>query len=419
MRRFPIHLFLALGLLAACGQQKEKAPSPPRGTDEVSALPRNSFPYRIEIKYAQSFEVQYRDNYKIVRTGAELHSWKGEEARPLRETLVLVQRGTPHPPLEEEPAGASVIEVPVRTVAVNHENTEVFLRELGLTDRLVAVGGLVSYDDSIRQAAADGRLGKVNYSWHQPPNLEVMLDRDPDLFLMTISNLDFAESIEKCRALNIPTAPVLNWSEADYLARAEWIKYFALFFNAEQRAEQVFNRIERRIDSLKRIVTERVAERPTIVWGYYAGKDRWIIHRNSVASQFLEDAGLNNVFADPDAPFRNSGEEISSEWLLEQAKDAENWIIGDVHSAALPPDRFMQSFRSWRNDRLFHNMVRRKPEVNAFDWYGTAPVRPDIVLSDLVRLFHPEMLPEYRPYFLGHFDKETMKLPLEKSDELY
>ena len=155
-----------------------------------------------------------------------------------------------------------------------------------------------------------------------------------------------------------------------------------------------------------------------MIWGYYAGKDRWIVHRNSVEAQFMRDAGARNLLEDFERPIRNGGDPISSEELLSRAHTATNWMIGDVHSAALPSTNYMDQFSAWCNGKLYHNMKRSKPEVNAFDWYSRAAVRPDLVLADLVKLLYPDNLKAHELHFLDHFDKR-MKLPLKVNESLY
>ncbi len=132
----------------------------------------------------------------------------------------------------------------------------------------------------------------------------------------------------------------------------------------------------------------------------------------------MRDVGINNVLEDFTKPTRNGGESITSERLLSSANGATHWVIGDVHSASLPPGNFMEQFRSWDAGKLYHNMKRSKPKVNAFDWYGSAPVRPDLVLADLIKLIYPDLLASHELYFMDHFDKST-PLPLEVNENLY
>lgn len=409
---------LTLLIISACGQKMDQSTGQDGEHSSTVQQTKDHFPHKVEIQHARHFSVSYHGNYKVVKTNATLQKWEGGSGEQTKEDiLVLVQKGTTAPALTGELAGATIISIPAETIAVNIENGECFLAALGLKDRIVAVGGAISYDDTIRQKVLDKQIGQIGYSWHQPSNLEVLLQRKPEVFFMNIANLDFASSLEKSRQVGIPTASVFEWAEADYMGLAEWIKFYAVFFNAEQKANEVFNGIQSRVDSLKQLVAT-VPTKPTVIWGYYTGKDRWLVHRNSIEAQFMKDAALTNIFEDFSRPVRNSGEPISSEELLAKGKNAEHWMIGDIHSAALPSSNYLNAFQSWRSGKLYHNMKRSKPKANAFDWYGTAIVRPDIVLSDLIKLIHPELLPAHELFFMDHFDKAT-KLPLETSDALY
>lgn len=404
---------LIVSLMNACGSPSQK------GEDSYESYDaeKDYFEQKVTPAYAQNFKVSYHKHYKVVRTNAELSSWEGGGNEVKEDVMVLVQRGTPVPELTGALADATVITIPAERVAVNIENGENYIAELGLFDRVVAVGGAISYDDSVRSRVISGDLAQIGYSWHQPANLELLLERKADLFLMNLSNLDFASTLDKSRQLRIPTASVFEWAEKSYLARAEWIKYYSLFFNAEAAANEKFEQVASSVESIKAQMAD-LPERPSMIWGYYAGKDRWIVHRNSVEAQFMRDAGVHNLLEDFTRPTRNSGDPISSEALLSLGHEANYWMIGDVHSAALPSDNYMNRFDAWRSGRLFHNMKRSKPQVNAFDWYGRGAVRPDLILADLVKLLYPDQLPEHELHFMEHFDKQ-MTFPLDVNESLY
>lgn len=349
----------------------------------------------------------------MVKTHAKITRWGSEETQLIEDVMVLYQNGTEPPELKGDLLNASLIKIPVTRIATNLESSESFIEELGEQNKIQAVAGLISYNDSIRQAVLKGEIGQVGYSWHQPPNHEVLLERNVDLFFMTLSNLDIKEALTKCRQLGVPTATVFNWAESNYLARAEWIKFFALFFNEEEKADRIFESIVSRVDEIKQKVNA-LPEKPTGMWGYYTGKGRWLVHHNSVEAQLLKDAGVDNIFYDSLLPIRNGGEPLSTEQLIEKAGNVTHWIIGDVHSAELPGENIMSSFAAWRSgNRLYHNMKRSKPEANAYDWYGTAPVRPDYVLADLVKLIHPKIELNHEAVFMDRFDKH-FKFPIEE-----
>jgi len=364
------------------------------------------FLHKVQPEYAQHFAVSYHGNYKIVKTDATFYpDGKQADGKSRQDILVLVQKGTQPPPLTGDLQEAQVIYIPVETVAVNVQHSESFLRELGLVERINAIGGLFSYDDVMRNKALSGEIGQVGYSWHSPPNIEVLLERKPDLFLMTLASMEQTESLEKCRQLDIPTAAVFDWAEQDYLARAEWLKFYALFFNAEEQANLVFQEIADRIDTLKTLAA--TTEKESAIWGYYMDKGRWLVQLESFPAQYMRDANLDNLLLKNTEADADGVQSLTTEQLLTRGKDATHWMIGDIHASPLPQEEIMSSFRAWNSGQLYHNMKRLDPKSNTSDWYATAIVRPDTVLADLIKLVHPELLQDYTPVFIGRYDKQT------------
>lgn len=388
------------------------SPDVPKDTNnEVRASAASSeenifFTEKVQPQYAKHFTVSYHDNYKLVRTNATFYpNGKEAESKSQADVLVLVQKGTTPPPLEGNLEGAQVLYVPATSVAVNVQHSESFLQELGLVDRINTIGGLYSYDTSMRNKALQGEIGQIGYSWHSPPDIEVLLSRQPELFLMTLASMSHTESLEKCRQLAVPTAAVFDWAEQDYLARAEWIKFYALFFNAEAKANQVFQEIEDRVKELKQLAS--TTERSSAIWGYHSSKGRWVMQLESFPAQYLRDANLENVLLSNTIADANGIQTLSTEQLLVRGQTAAHWVIGDIHASPLPKEEIMSSFEAWNKKQLYHNMERVDPKSNTSDWYARAIVRPDSVLADLISLVYPEVLPDHQPQFMGLFDKAS------------
>ncbi len=351
--------------------------------------------------------MSYHGNYKVVKTDAHFYAdGKEPDGDILQDQLGLVQKGTTPPPLEGDFENATLIYIPVETTAVNVQHSESFLRELGLEDHINAIGGWYSYNNDMRNKALSGEIGQIGYSWHSPPNIEILLEREPEVFLMTMASLDHSSSLEKSRQLGIPTATVFDWAESEYLARAEWIKFYSLFFNAEQKADSIFQVIKSRVRSLATLTNE-LEEKESSMWGYYIGKQRWVVQLSSFPGQYMDDAGLKNVLVSNTPANANGTQTITTEELLLKGKEVKHWVIMDVHAGSLPKEELMNSFQAWREENLYHNMERWNPENNTSDWYATAIVRPDTVLADLIKLVHPGLLPDHSPVFMGHYDKNS------------
>ncbi len=351
------------------------------------------FPDKLELKYAERFLVTYHGNYKVVRANVEGSEWGPEVA----DLVVLVQCGTPVPALEDELEGAAVVQVPVRTMVSNEDGSIARAKELGYVERVAGLAGGGIYDATLRQKWENNQLISVGETFHGPPNFEMLVANKPDVAFLFTSSLDHTEALDKGRALGLATVPVVGWGEPTILGQAEWIKHTALFLNAEAEATSYFEEVTARYQDLKARVAEQ-AERPVTIWGGpMSDGGRWWIEAGSWMAQALADAGGRN-------PFRaDSGEtsiSLSTEAVLEQATDAEYWLTEHVALETLGAAGPLETIPAFREGRVYHIHNRAVPEHDAYDWYETALVRPDIVLQDLVSVLHPDLMPDHELFFL-------------------
>jgi ABC-type Fe3+-hydroxamate transport system substrate-binding protein len=395
-------LTLTTSLAAACG--RDVAPQDAALSSGIERPPTHL--EQVVVRHAEHFEVEYRDGFKLVRTRGEVTEFQTtNDPQQLEDVMVLVPRGAAPPALEGELRGATVVQVPVGSIAVNNDDLLALVTQLGLREDLRATAGLYTYDDTVRARVERGDLGQLQYSWHLPPDIEVLLSYAPELTFLAVDSPHNIPALARVRGLGIAAAPTFAWAEQDYLGRAEWIKHIAVFLNLEHEANRIFGEIEARVLELKQLASH-VVDTPTVLWGYHAGNGRWFMAANNLEARLLRDAAVRNPLEDFGGPVRADGEEYGNERLLVEGADAEHWIIGDIHGSALPPAAFMGEFRAWRSDHLYHNYARTKPEVNAYDWYEGAVARPDLMLADVIALFHPGLLPEHQLTYLGHYDKE-------------
>jgi len=376
-------------LFFGCGSPPEQKAAPP---DTIASAKDSSQFHVTAVEYAQNFSVTYHGNYKV----AYVHF--GSEARELQfgQKIVLVQRGMPQPELSGELANAWLVEVPVQTVAANDDGEITRLKALNLVEHIVAMGGGGIYDADLRQRWEAKQIASIGYSFHSPPAPEIVLSLQPDVLLLYAYDHQRLESIAKLRQLGVNAIPQFAWAEPSFLGKAEWIKFSALFFNKEKEANEIFNNIAARCEELMQLAAAQTPQQQAFLIYHPSDESDWNAHRNDFYASFLKAAGAKNVLKD-DGPSHAVG--MNNEKLLSLAKDADFWLVNSTSDQNWPPANYLKSFKAYRNGQVYHYQKRTRYEHDAYDWYETPEVRPDLVLEDLVAIFYPELLPNHELLF--------------------
>ncbi|RNC83224.1 MAG: ABC transporter substrate-binding protein [Balneola sp.] len=372
---------------------------------------KDYFVDKITVDYAQNFSVSYHNNYKVVKAtvsygAAEQDSDSLSWIDAFTDVMVLVQRGTPVPPLTGELEGAHVIEIPVNTIAGNADDAPTRFLALEVDNKLLGLGHKDVYDPGLKARFDQGELQEIGASWHTGPNFEVLLAIAPELTYLTAASLTQAEGVSRTRELGLKAAPEFSWSETSYLGQLEWIKYDALFLNEEAQANKFFNEIKGRTDSLINLVKD-VSDKPSAMWGMHSRSGNWTVRSNGGIAELITLAGAVNPFGDASAAITKTeanglseGITISDELVLQKAEDIDFIFSFQSTTGNWPTKAYMENFPAYRNKDLYHHFKRYK-DYGASDWYQSAPMRPDMLLSDMIKLFHPELLPDHELFFLA------------------
>ena len=383
-----LFLFTVVGAtIFSCGPPTKKNQTAIENEGLIGALIE-----KVAVEHAKNFSVTYRENHKIVH----LHYNSPDRGVLFDKKLVLVQRGTVVPKLTGELEDAWVVEVPLKTIAANDDGEITRIKALGLMEHIIAMGGGAIYDTELRQRWEEKKIASIGYSFHRPPLPELILSLNPDILIQYTYNHDGLTSLEKMRALGINAVPQFAWAEPSFLGKAEWLKFTALFFNKEKEANNLFKEIVDRCEHLMGKVGQE-QEKVTSFLVYYPSENSdWSAHRNDFYASFLEAAGAINVLAD-DGPTHAVG--INNEKMLDLAKDADFWLVNSVSDGTWPTIEYLNAFKAYRNGNVYHYQKRTRYEHNAYDWYETPEVRPDLVLEDLVSIFYPKLLPDHTPLY--------------------
>ncbi|MCC9075400.1 ABC transporter substrate-binding protein [Litorilinea aerophila] len=346
------------------------------------------FPEKIELTYATGFTVEYANHYKVVTV---LTPWQGAEQSF---QYVLVQCGTPAP---EGYDPSQIIEVPVGRLITLSTTVLPHLEALGVLDSLVAVEEFDYVNTpAVRERIDAGTVQEIGAS--AEINTERVLELEPDLVLTFAYGDPRYDTHPKLLEAGLKVGLIADYMETSPLGRAEWLKYVALFFNREAQATTHFQEIAERYQAIADKVAQ-VEERPTVFTGINRGDSWRVSGGKSYFARFLADAGADYLWADTDA---TGSIPLDFEAVYARAADADYWLpnagrwqtLEDVRNE----DPRYADFAAFQNGRIYDNNAR----VNQWggnDYWEGGVANPDIILADLVKIFHPELLPDHELTF--------------------
>ncbi len=352
------------------------------------------FPHKVTVEYATGFEVEYFNHYKVLRV---LSPWAGA-AEPIE--YVLVQCGTPTP---EGYKDAQVIEIPIDSLVSLSTTYLPHLVELGELDSLRGIDsdsyGFTTTPEVI-ELINQGEL--VNLGSGANVNLELLLDLNPDLVIAYATGLPEYDAHPLLLEAGIPVALNAEYLENEPLGQAEWIKVTALFFNKEADVNDYFSGLVTRYTELAAL-TDTVESRPTVFAGV-AFDDAWYVPGGqSYVARLFADAGADYLWKEDDS---TGGMPLDFEVVLEQAQDADFWLnVGFWNSLddGLAEDERYTEFAAFQNGNVYNNNAIRS-ESGGSAYYESAVIHPDVILADLISIFHPDLLPDHDLYYYQKLD---------------
>ncbi|NBC56899.1 MAG: ABC transporter substrate-binding protein [Bacteroidetes bacterium] len=356
-----------------------------------SASEKKQAPRTFKIDYAQGFEVQNFEGYKILSI---TEAWPNAD----KTFTYLLQESED---IDISGMGYDYkIKVPIERLVVTSTTHIPALEALGILDHLVGFPN-TNYISS-NQARALIEQGQIkNVGQDQNLNTEVLLSLKPDV-VVSFAVKGQNKSVESIKNANIPVLYNADWVESHPLGKAEWIKFFGLLFDKNDEAQKIFNTIKDEYEKAKALASKSQTK-PSVISGAL-WKDQWYLPGGeSWQAQLIADAHAEYLYADTNTSGSLS---LSFERVLNDSQDAEYWIAPAQYTSyqqMLDQQKHYKKFNAFQNKNIY-TFAKTKGQTGGVLYYELAPQRPDWVLKDLIHIFHPKLLNTYEPQFFKPLD---------------
>ena len=376
MKRTVLALLAAVLILApSCKQGGSKNVPVPETKAEVTK--------KIEAKYATGFKVS-ECPFGIL---LDIQDPQREQSQSFHYMLIPKETEA-----ERVPDGYEILEVPVeRAICMTSLQLSNFIK-LGELDR---VKGITStrhlFNPTMKAQIESGFTHKIGIEGNF--DSEVIIGLEPDIIFISPFKRGGYEAL---KGVGVPLVPHLGYQETTPLGQAEWIKLVGLLTGTEKKANAIFNEIEARYNELK-AKTADVKERPVVLSGELHGGNWYVGGGRSFLAQIFRDAGGEYFLPDDET---SGGKNLDFETVYSRSDEVKYWRIvnsfdGEFSYDALKAeDARYADLYAFKNKGIIYCNMREKP------FYENMPVEPEVVLADLIHIFHPELLPaDYKPVF--------------------
>ena len=283
------------------------------------------------------------------------------------------------------------IESPLKRVVCTSTSHLPYFELLDAEDVLVGFPN-VGYISSevFNNKVDDGSL--IDLGNGQNLNMELLVGLQPDVVIGFDAGGE-SNSLDKIEDLGVPVIYNSDFLEQTPLGRAEYIKFFGLLLGKEEMADSIFRAIKDEYLRVKELAAN-TSEKPSILSGTVYGDTWFLPGGNNWAANFFENAGGEYIW---ESDTTSGWLELSFESVYEQAFEADYWIgvsTFSEKSSLLSQDSRYEDFAPFKEDRVYNYNKKTGPN-GGIDFFESGYSRPDLVLSDLIKILHPELLPNY------------------------
>ncbi len=337
------------------------------------------------VKYATGFTIDFYADYKVVTIK---NAWKGSTAT-FKYVLYTKQK-----PINIR--NAIFIKTPIKSIACMSLTHLAFLEKLGLENTIVAVSGCKFVSNKkILKRISDGFIQEIGHD--AAINYELLIDKHPAILMTYGIDQSTNQQLNKFKELGIKTILNSEYMETSPLGKLEWIKLVGALFNKDDEADKIFTKIETDYLSLKEL-TKKIKTKPTVFTGMPWNGSWYVPGGESFQAQLFKDAGVNYLWHNNK---EKSSFVVSKEVVIDKALEVDFWLNLDSYNTINQVVSFDEKFNKFKaiRQRNLYNNNKRLNKNNGNDYWESGVVNPHIILKDLIKIFHPQLLNHQLYYY--------------------
>jgi iron complex transport system substrate-binding protein len=335
---------------------------------------------------AEHFSVNYFDGYKVLSIR---EAWNGDLEK---HRWLLLDSAFKESELHDSLKNLPKIRVPVKKAIVLSTTAIAFMERLDLLDKIVAVENRnLIYSEKMQNLIDSFSIKQVGSG--NTIDLETILILQPALVLTFGTGSTLYDDYPRFKTAEISAVLTAEWMESHPLARFEWIRFFGILFGKEREADSIFAETQKRYDSLAQLALS-TTRKPLVLTGYPQGSEWLAGGGGSYFAKFLHDASAKYIW---ESNVQAGTLTLGIETALQNGMQAEFWLHPSLWTSKaeiMQHEPRISMLPLWQSGKIYQSS-KRIGKNGSRDFYESAVANPDLVLADLIFIFHPEISPEH------------------------
>lgn len=269
-----------------------------------------------------------------------------------------------------------------------------YFTELHQEEKVLGFAGMeLVNNETILKRFKESKVKEMGY----PAQAERILALRPEaVFTFAVQKTDEEES-QRLLKLGVPLIFVSEYKEKKPLGRAEWLVFMSLFFDQEKEAQKIFNEQKKNYQSLS-LKARTQKNKPLVMIGELRGGVWYASGAETDLVRLIEDAGGEYLWK------KKAGKSfitLSFEEVLKTLKEAERpviWFPKNTWVSLKEMEKADPRYKSLNFEAqvsIFNSNLKRNAKGYS-DYWETALAKPDLLLKDLVSIFHPSLVTEHK-----------------------
>lgn len=268
------------------------------------------------------------------------------------------------------------------------------LDAIGVVESVVGVSGkgfitnphIIANHHSIADVGYDGNI-----------NFELLVAQQPDIVLLYgVTGACTMQS--KLEELGIPYIYIGEYVEEDPLGKTEWLIALAEIVGKRKQGIAYFSEVPQRYNHLKAMAAAATSTQPRVMLNTpYA--DSWFMpSTTSYLARLIADAGGDYIYKKNTS---NHSQPIDIEEAALLTTEADIWLhvegVNSLQNLRNQYPKFANMSCVQRGE--IYNCDKRRVLGGGNDYWESGVVQPDVILRDLIKVFHPELISEELVYY--------------------